>query len=397
MIDDLHRALETDERFDLREHYQAAPFTQMVVQWGWPSVFRWRGSIRVTVEPTFCHPPGRPPPPIPVRLCNYIDRGGLWPVPTPQWLGPQNHTVPSWQAIDNPLSAAPGDWDIVPPRLTADYWDDGWWPPELYQRRAGLLVPLPAPQIAFLRRGATALLAAAVEWDSGGLVRGMPERPTFGIITSAGPADSLRITKHDFLTEPLRGLLAPVESRPLLLGVELMPSSGDGPAGRTRFGIAPPAPLAAIGVGQIALSDLILVRAQSTDAAPATIEETLARMFGSVRLRDPKRVGLFWEAYGLGATDTLDVALRVIRTSDGGLFGRIASLFRGNANVTIIRWRESRRSDAGASADGGVTIHPEGTIIDLSRLSPGDYRLELEITRGQTTARAQRTFSIVRP
>ena len=89
-------------------------------------------------------------------------------------------------------------------------------------------------------------------------------------------------------------MLTPVESRPLLLGLEMVPVNDSGPAGRTRFAIAPPARLAPHDPRQLGVSDVILARAVPDSGLPRSIQQTLARMYGTTRLVNPRQIALFW-------------------------------------------------------------------------------------------------------
>ena len=217
--------------------------------------------------------------------------------------------VPTWAAISDPLHATESDWEIGRPPGPRR-----WWPDEFYRRYEGPLVQLPN-QVAFIRRSASAWIAAATQWDDQAIGLPVPSHAVLALITSGGPAEKPHIAAPVRLDGGHRpAILTPVESRPLLLGLEVVPVNDSGPAGRTRFAINPPPRLCRREAGQLAISDLVLARTTADSGLPKSIQETLARMYGTTQLVNPKQVALFWEVYGQADGGTVDVTLRVAAT-----------------------------------------------------------------------------------
>jgi hypothetical protein len=395
---------DVDEREDMRADYTGPAEREMVLRYGWPTTMTW-------IPPRKCAPHTLPP------LCYYVVPPGLSRFDTrstylgvtglsnerrpanPRYWGPQYHTIPAWSAINDPLHAKTGDWDLGPNRQDALIWDSSWWATEFYQRYEGPLVGL-TTQIAFVRRATSAAIVAATQWGIDPAILAPPAQAAVGVITSGGPNEKPHIVGVKMDGAHPRAILTPVESRPLLLGVEMVPQNDSGPAGRTRFGIAPPPPLSALKPGQLAISDPILARADSGELAPTSVQQTLPRMYGSTRLQNPNRVAIFWEVYGQNDGDTVDVALRVVRESAGGLLSRAGSLVgigSAGSDSEVVKWREPRPGDPLAVTEGGVTIRPRGIVLDLSGLEPGDYAVEVHVDRRDVTAvSSRREFSIVR-
>jgi hypothetical protein len=136
------------------------------------------------------------------------------------------------------------------------------------------------------------------------------------------------------------------------------------------------------------------------EQAPETFVAMLPRMLGSTILRDPKRVSLFWELYGLATGDTIAVALRVIRKDDGNALQHLGALVgigsKGDDSV-VVRWTEPRPGEPTATLDGGVTIRPRGLVVDMTPFSSGRYTVEIVVQRRtDAPVRSVREFRIER-
>ncbi|HTR79720.1 MAG TPA: hypothetical protein VMH39_16505, partial [Gemmatimonadaceae bacterium] len=383
MVAALHAGNDVDERFDMRDDYEGPAVRELVLRYGWPASF-----------PV----PFRTTPPGWSRFDTHDVHLGLGGIQIRYW-GPQYHTFADWSAVLDPVHSKPGDWDLGPEREDSVVWDFSWWAPEFYDRVEGPLVDL-STQIAFLRRDATAVVAAAMEWGIDPAILAPPRVAAVGVITAGNAREQPHIVGATMDGAHPRAILTPIESRPLLLGVEMVPKNDSGAAGRTRFGVAPPPPLRALARNTIALSDVILVRGGPTDPPPTTVQETLTRMYGSTRLENPTRLALFWEVYGQRDGDTVDVTIRFIRRSTAGLLTRAASAV-GIGHVAddtiLIRWHEPRPGDPLATVEGGVSIRPRSVAVDVAAMAAGDYTVDVHVDRrGVSAASDPRVFSIVR-
>ncbi|HTR77412.1 MAG TPA: hypothetical protein VMH39_04855 [Gemmatimonadaceae bacterium] len=410
---------DADEWEDMRPGYTGPAVKEMLVRYGRPNGMAWWPPERCT-QITVPQPVGFAtiwqPPPMCINVvppgwsrfdtrATYLGLTGVHNEPhraIPEYSGPQYHTIPDWSAITDPFHSKPADWDLGPELLDSLAWDSSWWAPEFYERYQGPLVDL-STQIAFIRRHASAVVAAAMEWAIDPDILPPPSRAAVGVITSGAPGEKPRITGAKMDGAHPRAILAPVQSRPLLLGVEMAPDNDSGAAGRTRMGVTPPPPLSALARGTIALSDPILVSAAPGEGAPISIQETLTRMYGSTDLIQPGRLAVFWEAYGQNDGDTVDVALRIVHQAAGSALGNVSSAVRalmglggGGRDTISIRWREPRKGDPLAVIDSGVTIRPRGVALDVSALPAGDYTLEVDVTRKGVAVSSKRTFSIIR-
>jgi hypothetical protein len=388
----LHVGNDADERYDMRTYYSGPALQEMVLRYGWPSAVYWQ-------PPQHCAAP---------RVCYFVVPPGWSRFDThdvnlaaggsPWYWGPRYHTLPDWSAINDPVHAKSTDWDLAPERLDSLYWDTSWWQPELYRREEGPLIELPT-QVGFIRRHSTAAVVAAMEWPTTGTFLAPPAHAAVGVITSGGPLETPHIVGVQMDGANPRAILTPIESRPLLLGVEMVPANDSGAAARTRFGVTPPRPLAALEPGTLALSDIMLVRAGPSESYPTSIQDVLPRMYGSTTLMSPKRLAIFWEVYGQRDGDTVDVSLRIVRRSSAGSLARLGAALgigRTGDDTLTVRWREPRAGDPLAFADSGMSIRPRGFALDASNLTAGTYTLMVEIDRRATSATsAPRELTIV--
>jgi hypothetical protein len=105
---------------------------------------------------------------------------------------------------------------------------------------------------------------------------------------------------------------------------------------------------------------------------------------GSTRITGDEAIGLFWEVYGLGESNGIDVSLTV-RREDAGILRRLGQALRLVAarDGPSVRWEEE-----GIDEIAGRTLR-----LDLSGLDPGDYVLEIEVrTPDGREAGASRSF-----
>jgi hypothetical protein len=106
---------------------------------------------------------------------------------------------------------------------------------------------------------------------------------------------------------------------------------------------------------------------------------------------DPQRpLGLFWETYGLGATDTATIAITLERPR-GGFLERVGQSLRilDTPGSTTIRYAVPPGPSAGAAALG------QSIRIALGPLEAGNYTLTLRVTvPGQQPVDARRRVAI---
>jgi hypothetical protein len=315
------------------------------------------------------------------------------------YAGPGFHTVPTLRAALDPTRISMADWDLSPARDGGAHWDGSWWAPEFYTRGPNPIVPLES-QIAMFRRGPTAMVAAAMQWDTLAYPF-LPPRGsmTAGVVAMSGPGATPAGGRWAMTADAMHGVAVALPSGPTVVSLEMMPRAGTvGTSGRVRVGATVPPTLTALLPGAFALSDPVLVHPEGFGAS-ATLDDAVVHMFGTTRLRDPQRVAVYWEAYGLSDHDTVSVALGVIRHDAANVLRRAAATV-GIGTVgddsLVARWTEPRPNDPSTITDGGVTIRPRSLVLDLSAMAAGDYSLDVIITRGATTVHARRDLTIAR-
>ena len=174
-------------------------------------------------------------------------------------------------------------------------------------------------------------------------------------------------------------LIAP--AAPMLASIEVL---GGNRVRRARLAVA----LADSSPRRIHISDVAFFAPR--DSLPHTIDAFLQVARASATARRGEKLGLFWELYGLRTTDD-DMMLRVQVIREGrhwlrrageriGLIGRRSGVGFG--------WREDAR--------GNEAIATRAIVVDLASLDPGEYRIEVSLTRGtDTPVTASRRLEII--
>ena len=155
-----------------------------------------------------------------------------------------------------------------------------------------------------------------------------------------------------------------MDSTPRLLSLEAWnPEKKRG--GRMRRGIrlAPRTP------GSVSVSDVLLFDATSN--AGADLASILPAALGSLTVNETKKLGLYWETYGLARQDSaLPVSLTLSRVSSG-LRKLVESIGLGKQSTPMsIAWRET-------PVFGGIATR--SVVLDLSLIPRGRYKLKLEM------------------
>lgn len=135
---------------------------------------------------------------------------------------------------------------------------------------------------------------------------------------------------------------------------------------RLRRGVSLP-PLSA---GRIGVSDILLFDASGGDAND--LSSILPLALGTTSIAPTKKLGLYWETYGVARQDSaLPVSLTLSRISSG-LRKLVQSIGLGKQSAPMsIAWRET-------PAMGGLATR--AVVLDLSLIPRGRYRLKLELT-----------------
>ena len=378
----LRAALSEDER-----HYWQPPdggdaLIEMVMRYGWPSRSVWGGRYEDANHTGWLASHGS---------------AGSPPYVTAEYVGARPHVVPPLRTALDPASARGADWQLHP----ADVSRPGrWWPAEHYARSAGPLVQLPEGQWALFRRRDASLLAVATALDGGTLRVAAGDSVDAALLVSSHPDSVRQIARVRAAVGTSLVLQATTATGPALVGVELPGDRARPTAARTRFGIAAPPSLAAMRPGEIAVSDPLLFQPpEGTDPLPDGVDAAIARMLTTTRLRGVRRLGLYWESYGLAAGDTVDVAVRLERRDRTGLLRRLAerlNMMTEQDGAVAVRWREPQPGRAAPHAiEGPVPVQSRSLVLDVSGLPAGSYWLDVSVARpGQTAVQGRRELVI---
>jgi hypothetical protein len=154
---------------------------------------------------------------------------------------------------------------------------------------------------------------------------------------------------------------------------------GEGFRARARQGV--PAPPLVDGFG---LSDLVLV----DDRFERQQLPVLDAMLGTSDLSGRSSVGMYFEVYGVGPDEALQVALSAERT-ERSLLNRVTDALRLRTGGSLaVVWEENAQLSAPGRAERHVTVN-------LSGLESGTYELFVTVLRGNgTTATAARVVRV---
>ncbi len=197
------------------------------------------------------------------------------------------------------------------------------------------------------------------EEDAGAVVRWDPEGRPSGVTAARGPGGGY------------------------LVSVEVIDREA-GAAWRSRHGVS----LSPLARGVVALSDLVLLRAEGEAPRPAgTLEEEMRRLLPTTRL-DGRVVEVGWEVYGV---EDASAVLRYELTAEPverGVLRRVAEFFRlaDPPQRLEIGWEEGvpgaedRVRERSAGERSGPDAVPLRTILlDLSSLAPGPAEIALTL------------------
>jgi hypothetical protein len=370
----LHSALPWDERYDWRDRFGGEAVSEMLVRYGWPAISVYGGNQEEASHASWM---------------GFYDSTRT---ATAEYPVDRLHLVPDWRAVADPFHASADAWQINAPVFTTD--DEPaaqWWPTEHYARAAGGIIQLP-DQTVMLRRDDDVLIATASDLRTAQR-RFRSDASTPVLVRTTDPRTIERVSHQTYRNESAIVLTAMIPSKPAIIGTELRAAERGELSARTRFGVVPPAPLSAFKPGETAISDPVLIAPD--DAAPPGPDRALQMMLGSTRVRGAK-VGVYWETYGYAAGDSVDVAVIISRHEPLskmrriGMFLHVAHDINGSVAV---RWGEPQPGHSAWTIPGAVPIQARSVRVDLSRIEPGHYSVQVLVgRRGGVPQTASRDF-----
>lgn len=353
----LHAALNWDERFDWRRRYGGEAVAEMLVRYGWPAFSVYGGDYEERSHASWMY---------------FYDSTRTATVEYPQ---DRIHTMPLWTAIADPFHASASAWQLNMPKIKeSEEAVAQWWPEEHYAPGRGHIAQLP-DQTVMLRRDDGIVLATASELRFNN--KDIKADTSAAVLIRTTSPDSIEhLKRHAVRNATSIVLTARIPAGPAIVGTEVLAPRGETSV-RTRFGITPPATLAALKAGDAAISDPVLI-ATAENATGA--EGALDQMLGSAVVRG-KKVGLYWETYGYGPGDSVDVAFIITRTEKLSVFRKLGMKLRVAHDINgsvAVRWSEPQAGHDAWTIPSKVPIQARVVTLDLSQLEPGHYSVQVQ-------------------
>jgi len=373
------RMVTQDERLSYDRLRGGEAVASMILRYGWPSYRGWLGMFDERDHTNWLTFTLRRWPPSP-------------PYSTLEFALDRIHTLPTWRAAVNPFDATSQDWRFIDEDSTGMP-TSTWWPTEHF-RPARRLVQLPEGQTVSVRRQSYVEVVSAVTMAHPSQLRAR-DRYDVMLLASSGPerVDSLDqqwAASGDTLR--LRGRLP---GEPTLLGIEAVGQAAGGVDARTRFGFSPPRPLSALDADEPAVSDLALLPALSADQLAAPSDTLLHLLRPSSRLvANDRRLSLYWESYNTRPADSAQIVLRVVPENGASLLRRLgiaARLISDPTEGVEVRWLDSEPLGGQTTLVGPVPAQMRAITLDLSRLKPGRYLIDLRMQRRDGRTAVQQT------
>jgi hypothetical protein len=375
----LRMGTDSTERWDLHDKGGGDAVREMLLRYGWPSYSWWAGEGQDALHGSHVEGAGR--------------------FTTNEYSSPRYHAVPERSALRDPWTAKPEDWVLS---VRSDRWlnpdDTLWWPQEHFARSTALM-QLTEGQTALFRRNDAAMFAHAANLDPKRFDGVVGDTLTGALVFSRGPGDYVTSTKGAIVgySAVFRSMTAP---GPQLASLELTGRRRQGLTVRTRFGFSAPPTLRSMKSGEIAISDIALVRPMDSGDLSNDPAVTLTRMFGTTELRGQKKLGVFWETYGLLPQDTIEFSFRIERHEPSAnvlrRFGFAIGIgLRRDAGVTYA-WKEPRPDKSLLIVPGAVPTVARTLTVDISTLEPGPWMISITVKRpGQPEVEARREFMVL--
>lgn len=371
-----------DERHRWEALMGGDALVDLLMRYGWPSYMSWDGTKTDDSHSDYLRASDDPM---------------VAPYTTFEYVAGRVSTVASWRALAAPFTAQVDDWFLLAEDSTRSP-SLGWWPQEHFapSRR---LVPLAELQVGMFRRQNYLLVAASTQLDHPVLVSApgttaSAQAADVDVLLlasrAAGQVDSIaQVISPPQRAVTLRGSLA---DSPTILAIEARCGASTCGDARARLGMTPPPTLAAMKPGQIAISDPVLLDVTASPLRPTVLdvreprEDLLDQMRAGIRVGPGDRaVGLYWETYGIAATDTVDVAVRVSSdTTLSGLrrLGAALKLVDDPSTSMAFSWREPDIGRPASTLTGPIPVQMRTLTINLQELRPGTYLIEVSVQRG---------------
>jgi hypothetical protein len=364
----LRSALDGDERYVWDTERGGDALRQLILRYDWPSYTWW--DSRATD----------------VGHSEYLWLRRSRPVPpysTFEYSLDRVRFTPAWTAAAAPFSAQESDWDIAPREANGGI-DATWWAPELVRPRHPM-VQLPEGQTVLLRRDTNIVLVTSHNLTSPAI----PSKSSrFDVLLLAAQSENLIDTvAHDVAASGgafvMRAVLG---HRPVVMSVEAALLDSTTLSARARFGVQPPPTLQMMRAGDVAISDLAIVRPVTVSGTQVGPSDTrLGELLPSLVLdASERRIGLYWETYGLVPSDSVEIAVEVQPDLSVGTLRRIGMALRIASDPTrslTIRWTEPSLQRRPSQLPGARPVLLREIALNLEPLAPGPYLLRVSVRK----------------
>lgn len=391
----LHTSSGVDERYDWTANGGGPTVQEMIQRYGWPALTTWIGVQTDTGHSSYLEARGT------ARLAPYSSA---------EYDGPRvAFDAPGLLFLDE-TRAADTAWALTAPEGMSAVHERGfrktvWWPFEHMRMPGTRVVQFTQWQVVTFRRQTQLQIAAAVDITAAraGSDSVLTGQDTLTLLVSPEPDAFTTIATTSGVrggSAVLSGRVAPISG---VLSFELQGNTSgntsDRVLGRVRRGYRAPGTLDDLGSDSIALSDPVLFRADGTDL-PRDVDAMLPHMLPGVNIARG-RVGLFWETYGVPASDSVQFTIAVTPRQRPGFLRRAVAALKLMAaphNGVAVGWQDPAVSPNATGGQGqrrGTSILSRAMYFDLSKLSPGEYVLEISaMDARQRTALASRVIQV---
>lgn len=429
----LRTALPYDERFNWRIDSGGDARQEMVMRYGWPAFVYWPGLDDDSVHTYDLRSPSVHPPQPPTSPPNE-------PYVSYEYSPGRLHLVPSMHAVLDPFRAASTDWslyataggDTVPwfrhtpdkSTMSADLkaladvarennaaafrfrYEDYpsfaqhtlWWPTE-HSVSPFRLTQLPDGITAMLRRRSTIIFATALDLPAKAIARTANDSVGVTLVATSRPDSFVTVATIRWSPTAPIILFGDIPAHPTLIGVEILNGPNGEPAARTRYGVTPPPPLSAMVPGEVAISEPLLLRPPvNAESLPSETSAALGLLAPSDTVPRGKKIGVYWETYGVRPADSVEVAVWIERYTPQGILRRFATRLNiaNDLNTPIsITWQETGRGRNASVIEGPVPVVSRSIILDSSKLARGDYWLGIAVKApGREAIRSRKAIVI---
>ncbi len=371
-------SLDVDERQHWRAEKGGEAVRETLIRYGWPSQMFWGGPFVDAAHDGWLR-------------SRALDTAG--PYVARQYTRDRLRTLPLAHALASPFESTEDDWKLHTPLLD----NDEAWPVEHYARDASRLVQLPIGQRVVWRRKDAARFVWAADIDAQALDRRRTDSVQIAVFESRAVNDETTVGIFGGSLDKPVVVNAALPAGALLLAIEI-PGDGTHAAARTRFGLHVPESLTS--GAERSLSQPVLLDATYDAGVQLDADGATAHMLGTTTLTHPRRVGIYWEAYGFAATDTVDLEVQISREDRPGIFTRALGVFRPGQDQDAkvgMRWREAPGSSrAILRLEGAVPMQMRSIVIDIEGLSRGSYRMQISMTTAPRAAVANDRSFVIR-